>query len=75
MFNSLTIYSLLGDADLMAYCPVEVRQAGTWTPLLQCCKACTWTHLKQQNKKKLYGSKDNCVHVQLGQMLKKRHSD
>ena len=24
--------------------------AGTWDPLLQCCNACTWTHLSLSNK-------------------------
>ena len=24
--------------------------AGTWDPLLQCCNACTWTHLSSSNK-------------------------
>ena len=26
------------------------RFAGTWDPLLQCCSACTWTHLSSSNK-------------------------
>ena len=28
----------------------SVRQTGTWDPLLQCCNACTWTHLSLSNK-------------------------
>ena len=50
VFNCLTIYSLLGDADLMGHCPVEVRQAGGWNPLLQSYEVCTWTHLNVSNK-------------------------
>ena len=40
---------------------LHLRQAGTWDPLLQCGNACAWTHLssKQQNAKKLYGTKNN----------------
>ena len=34
----------LGKAD------VVLRQAGTWDPLLQCCNACTRTHLSSSNK-------------------------
>ena len=35
-----------------------------------CCNARTWTPLlKQQNSKKLHGTKNNCVHAQLGQIL------
>ena len=46
-----------------------MRQAGPWDPLLQCCNACTWNEpfLKQQNIKKLYGTKHNRMHAQLGQ--------
>ena len=40
---------------------VQVTQAGTWDPLLQCCNAYTWTNIK------LYGTKNNCKNVQLGQ--------
>ena len=29
--------------------PISV-QAGTWDPLLQRCRACTWTHLSLSNK-------------------------
>ena len=33
---------------------MEMRQAGTWDPLLArgplCCSACTWTHLSSSNK-------------------------
>ena len=49
-----------------------MRQA--WDHLLGCCNFCTWTHLQflhldtpllqQQNTKKLYGTKNNCVHAQ-----------
>ena len=47
------------------------RQAGTWGPLLQCCSAYTCTHLSSSktNTEKLYGTKNNCVHAQLGQIL------
>ena len=31
-------------------CWLELRQAGTWDPLLQCCNACTWIHLSSGNK-------------------------
>ena len=27
-----------------------MKQAGTWDPLLQYCRACTWTHLSSSNK-------------------------
>ena len=29
--------------------------------------------LEQQNTKKLYGTKNNCMHVQLGQIMDKRY--
>lgn len=35
-----------------------------WDSLLQCCNACTWTHLEQQNTEKLYGTKNNFMHGQ-----------
>ena len=42
-----------------------------------CCSACTWTHLSPSNKqtRKLYGTKNNCVHAQLGQILDKRYTE
>ena len=46
-------------------------QTGTWDPLLQCLHLDT-PLLEQQDTKKLYGTKNNCVHVQLGQILDKR---
>lgn len=43
---------------------------GTWGPLLQCSNPCTWTPLLElQNTKKIYGAKNNCVDVQLEQIL------
>ena len=45
---------------------VEVKQAGTWDPLLQCCNAFTWTDVS-------LSTKNNCVHVQLGQILDNRY--
>ena len=47
---------------------VDLRQAGTWDPLLQCYTACRRTHLSLRNKikkkkKKLYGFKSNCTHA------------
>ena len=54
-----------------------MRQAGTWDPLLgpetfaavlQCLHLDT-PLVKQQNTKKLYGTKNNYVHAQLGQIL------
>ena len=29
---------------------LKLRQAGTWDPMLQCCSACTWTHLPTSDK-------------------------
>ena len=46
------------------FCLVLLRQAGTL-----CCSACTWTILEQQNTKKLWGTKNRCVHAQLGQIM------
>ena len=45
-----------------------LRQAGTWDPLLQCLHLDKCL-LKKQNTKKLYETKNNCMHVQLGQIL------
>ena len=45
-----------------------LTQAGTWDPLLQCLHLDT-PLLEQQNTQKLYGTKNNCVHVQLGRIL------
>ena len=44
-----------------------VRQAWDWDPLLQCLYLDT-PLLQQQNTKKLHGTKNNCVHVPLGQI-------
>ena len=49
----------------------EVRQAGTWDPLLQCLHLDKGL-LEQQNTKKLYGTKNNCTHAQLGQIMDKK---
>ena len=43
----------------------------TWDPLLQCLPPGK-PLLQQQNTKKLYGTKNNCVHAQLGQILDKK---
>ena len=43
-------------------------EAGTWDPTLQCLHLDS-PLLQQQNTKKLYGTKNNCMHVQLGQIL------
>ena len=50
---------------------VVLGQSGTWDPLLQCLHLDT-PLLEQQDTKKLFGTKNNCVHVQLGQILDKR---
>lgn len=49
---------------------VEMRQAGTWDPLLQYLNLDEHL-LVQQNTKKLYGTKNNCVQVHLGQIMDK----
>ena len=56
-------------AQLLAFCFRDTP--GTRDRLLQCCKACTWTHLASSYKitEKLYSTKNNCVHGQLGQIL------
>ena len=54
--------------------PLGLRQAGTWDPLLQCLHLDTRL-LGQQNTKKLQGTKNNCVHAQLGQILDKIQKD
>ena len=45
---------------------LQQRQAGTWDPFLQCCRACTWTHLflgnKIQRNSKIW-TKNNCMYV------------
>ena len=41
---------------------------GTWDPLLQCLHL-DKRLLEQQNTKKLYGTKNSCVHVHLGQIM------
>ena len=54
---------------------VPVRQVGTWDPLLQGLHL-DKRLLQQQNTKNLYGTKNNCVTVQLGQILdNKIHRD
>ena len=45
---------------------------GTWDPLLQCLLL-SKPLLQQQNTKKPHGTKNNCMPVQLGQILDKRH--
>ena len=47
-----------------------LRPAGTRDPLLQCLHL-DKPLLKQQNTKKLYGTKNNCVHA-LGQIMDKK---
>ena len=51
--------------------PGKPSQTGTWDPSLQSCKACTWTQLSSSYKhtKKLYGTKNNPMYAQLGQIL------
>ena len=53
---------------------MNLSQAGTWDPLLQCLHLDT-PLLQQQNTKKLYGTKNNCVHVQLGQILEPKDTE
>lgn len=49
---------------------IVLRQAGTWDPLLQYLNLDEHL-LVQQNTKKLYGTKNNCVQVHLGQIMDK----
>ena len=56
--------SEVGVMELQAEC--QVTQAGTRNPVLQCCYACTWTHLSSSNKirrnrKGLQGTV--CMHI------------
>ena len=51
----------------------QVRQAGTWDPLLQGLYLAK--HLEQQNTKKLQGTKNNYLHAWLGQILDKKQED
>ena len=44
-----TAQFLRGSEDL-SKADVVLRQAGTWDPWLQCCNACTRTHLSSSNK-------------------------
>ena len=44
---------------------------GTWDPLVQCLQL-DKHFLEQQNTKKLWGTKNNCVHAQLGQIMNNR---
>ena len=46
---------------------LELRWAGTWAPLLECLLLSKHL-LEQQHTKKLQGTKNNCMHVQLGQI-------
>ena len=46
----------------------SLRQAGTWDPSLQCLHQHKRL-LQQQNTKKLNGTKNNCVHGRLGQIM------
>ena len=39
---------------------MRLRLAGTWDPLLQCCYACTWTHLSLSDK-----IQRNCVGLKI----------
>ena len=50
-------------------------RGGAWDPSLQCCSACSWTtdSSSNTNTKKLYGTKKNCMHGQLGQIIDKRY--
>ena len=51
---------------------IILRQAGTWDPLLQCLHLHLDKHLlEQQNTKKLQGTKNHCIHAQLGQIMNK----
>ena len=69
----------------LATCPLKIRawslSEGNWTgeglgSLLHCYSACTWTHLSlQQNTKKLYGTKNKCMHRGLEQILDKRYRE
>ena len=58
-------------------CRVLLRRGGTWGPLLQCCKAYTWTNVSLSNKmlRKYKRLKTTAitVHTQLGQVLYKRY--
>lgn len=42
-------------------------------PVTLCCSACTWTNISQSNKntKKIYGTKNNCIHVHWGKWYQK----
>ncbi|XP_057403621.1 contactin-associated protein-like 3 isoform X9 [Balaenoptera acutorostrata] len=76
----VTSYLLMfsdGGRNWKQYRREESIWAGTWDPLLQCCSACTSTHLSSSNKitKKLYGTKNNDVHAQLGQILDERYKE
>ena len=52
-----------------------MRQAGIWHPLLQCLHLDTSLLLEHRNTKKLHGTKNNCVHVELGQMQDERYKE
>ena len=47
---------------------------GLFAAVLQCLHLDT-PLLEQQNTKKLDGTKNNCMHMQLGQILDKRYKD
>ena len=52
-----------------------MRQAGIWHPSLQCLHLDTSLLLEHQHTKKLYGTKNNCVHVESGPMLDERYKE
>ena len=41
-----------------------MRQAGAWNPLLQCCNACTWTHLSSSNRIQI-----NCMGLKINSCM------
>ena len=49
-----------------------MRQGGTWDPLLQCLYGDTPL---LQTAKKRYGTKNDCMHAQLRQMLNERYKE
>ena len=62
---------------LLLYSGPLLREAwdlGPFAAVLRCLHL--HTHLlEQQNTKKLYGTKSNCVHTQVGQILDKRYKE
>ena len=62
---------------LLLYSGLLLREAEDLGPLaavLRCLHLDTLL-LEQQNTKKLYGTKSNCVHTQVGQILDKRYKE